>query len=211
MIKHIRFKNYKSFTDWTELNFKPITILVGPNSVGKSSIIKMISQISKASHPIDLEDMHNPPFGKRRKKSYFNCTFLSFSRSMAEGQYFYEVSPEKFFEDLKNISKNLENNEKQSKERDQLIDYSEKNGYKYLHPLKQNISYFKNIPNQSMITLSFEISTVRDSKSREPEFGLIDKLEIKEYFKSKLKLAQRLDFRIHELLENFIPDYLNLN
>ena len=48
MIKSISFENYKSFKDATTLDIKPITILVGPNSSGKSSIIKLFGLISQS-------------------------------------------------------------------------------------------------------------------------------------------------------------------
>lgn len=41
MIKKIYFKNYKSFKEKQELEFKPITILIGKNSSGKSAIAKL--------------------------------------------------------------------------------------------------------------------------------------------------------------------------
>ena len=41
MIDLIKFRNYKSFKDVQELEFKPITILIGKNSSGKSAIAKL--------------------------------------------------------------------------------------------------------------------------------------------------------------------------
>ncbi|PCI51741.1 MAG: hypothetical protein COB45_14140 [Gammaproteobacteria bacterium] len=41
----ITFENYKSFKDKQELVIKPITILLGKNSSGKSSIAKLPSMI----------------------------------------------------------------------------------------------------------------------------------------------------------------------
>lgn len=42
MIKNVSFKNYKSFKDWQDLEIKPITVLIGKNSSGKSSIAKLL-------------------------------------------------------------------------------------------------------------------------------------------------------------------------
>jgi len=42
MIKSISFKNYKAFKELSNLNFKPITILCGTNSCGKSSIMQSL-------------------------------------------------------------------------------------------------------------------------------------------------------------------------
>ncbi|MBK9638757.1 MAG: AAA family ATPase [Bacteroidetes bacterium] len=41
MINKIYFKNYKSFKEKQELELKPITILIGKNSSGKSAIAKL--------------------------------------------------------------------------------------------------------------------------------------------------------------------------
>jgi AAA15 family ATPase/GTPase len=45
MIKKIAFKNYKSFKDWQELEIKPMTVLIGKNSSGKSAIAKLLALI----------------------------------------------------------------------------------------------------------------------------------------------------------------------
>ncbi|HQU28733.1 MAG TPA: AAA family ATPase, partial [Nitrospirales bacterium] len=42
MLKKLGFKNYRSFIKRTDLEFAPLTILVGPNSTGKSSIMRLI-------------------------------------------------------------------------------------------------------------------------------------------------------------------------
>ena len=38
MLRKISFKNYKPFKDWQELELRPITILIGKNSSGKSAM-----------------------------------------------------------------------------------------------------------------------------------------------------------------------------
>lgn len=61
MLNKIVFSNYKAFQEKQELEVKPITILIGKNSSGKSSISKLIPLFSSAfsreiSLPILLED-----------------------------------------------------------------------------------------------------------------------------------------------------------
>lgn len=41
MINTIKFKNYKLFKSWQTLEFKPMTVLIGKNSSGKSAILKL--------------------------------------------------------------------------------------------------------------------------------------------------------------------------
>jgi energy-coupling factor transporter ATP-binding protein EcfA2 len=48
MIKSISFENYRSFTNPTKIDVKPITIFVGPNSSGKSSIMKLFALLAQS-------------------------------------------------------------------------------------------------------------------------------------------------------------------
>jgi len=48
MISKITFKNYKSFAEKQELELKPITILIGKNSSGKSAVAKLPTLIEGA-------------------------------------------------------------------------------------------------------------------------------------------------------------------
>ena len=55
MIKKINFKTYKSYKDWQELEFKPITILFGKNSSGKSAVAKLPTLIEDALNTSSYE------------------------------------------------------------------------------------------------------------------------------------------------------------
>jgi predicted ATPase len=48
MLENIKFKNYKLFKDWQELELKPITILIGKNSAGKSAVLKLPTLIENS-------------------------------------------------------------------------------------------------------------------------------------------------------------------
>ena len=50
MIKYIRFKNYKAFPNWEEIEFRPVTLIIGKNSSGKSSVLKLIRMIGAMIH-----------------------------------------------------------------------------------------------------------------------------------------------------------------
>lgn len=58
MIKKLRLHNFKAFQDTGEIELKPITVLAGPNSGGKSSILQsllLLKQTLEAGEPaIDL-------------------------------------------------------------------------------------------------------------------------------------------------------------
>jgi len=46
MVSKIRFKNFKLFKNWQELELKPITILIGKNNSGKSAVLKLPTMIA---------------------------------------------------------------------------------------------------------------------------------------------------------------------
>ena len=52
MLQQIKFKNYKAFESG-KIEFKPITILLGANSVGKSSIIQLLLMLSQTANDKD--------------------------------------------------------------------------------------------------------------------------------------------------------------
>lgn len=57
MLKEIRIKNFKSLKDTGNLEIKPITLLVGPNSSGKSSIIQFLLLVKQT---VESRDIENP-------------------------------------------------------------------------------------------------------------------------------------------------------
>ena len=46
----LEFKGYKSFKGLQKIEFRPITVLLGPNSAGKSSIIKLLAMLKQTVH-----------------------------------------------------------------------------------------------------------------------------------------------------------------
>ena len=48
MIKKLTFKNYKSYLKKQEIDFGKVTILIGPNNSGKSSIIKLLALLKQS-------------------------------------------------------------------------------------------------------------------------------------------------------------------
>ena len=59
-LKRIKFRNYKAFKDKQELEIKPITILIGKNSSGKSVVSRLPLLLAKSlnensNSPIELQ------------------------------------------------------------------------------------------------------------------------------------------------------------
>jgi predicted ATPase len=48
MVSKIRFKNFKLFKNWQELEIKPITILIGKNNSGKTALLKLPVMIGES-------------------------------------------------------------------------------------------------------------------------------------------------------------------
>lgn len=57
MLKELRIKNFKSLKDTGYLEIKPITLLVGPNSSGKSSLIQFLLLLKQT---VESRDIENP-------------------------------------------------------------------------------------------------------------------------------------------------------
>ena len=47
MLKKIYFEHYKAFAGAEEIELRPITLIVGKNSSGKSSVLKLLPMLSK--------------------------------------------------------------------------------------------------------------------------------------------------------------------
>ncbi|MEM7183772.1 MAG: DUF3696 domain-containing protein, partial [Spirochaetota bacterium] len=61
MLDKIRFRKYKSYRDWQELQLKPLTIVFGKNSSGKSAIVRLptlleTSLSGEISEPVQLNN-----------------------------------------------------------------------------------------------------------------------------------------------------------
>lgn len=63
MIKRIRFKNYKAFSGDEVLEVKPITLIIGKNSSGKSSILKLFPMLSKILNNENREPLYLNNYG----------------------------------------------------------------------------------------------------------------------------------------------------
>lgn len=57
MIKKIVFKNYKAFKEEQTLELRPVTLLVGKNSSGKTSVCNLVHMLSKALSSPQDEDL----------------------------------------------------------------------------------------------------------------------------------------------------------
>lgn len=58
MLEKIKFKNYKLFKDVQELEIKPITIVIGKNSSGKSAVLKLFTLIEDSLSRSFPEPLH---------------------------------------------------------------------------------------------------------------------------------------------------------
>jgi len=58
IIKSVSFQNYKSFAEKQELEIKPITILIGKNSSGKSAIAKLFTLLENSLSGLIDEPLH---------------------------------------------------------------------------------------------------------------------------------------------------------
>lgn len=115
MISTIFLKNYKAFDEVT-IPIKPLTILLGANSVGKSSIIQMLMLLHQTAEErggsyssalkiygnyVNLGAFENLFKGKKTDKPLRVCLSFS-SSSLIDGLDYLEHS---FFDDFRNLSR----------------------------------------------------------------------------------------------------------
>ena len=54
MLRKLRIKNFKCLRDTKDLAIRPVTILVGPNSSGKSSLVQALLMLRQTTDSRDM-------------------------------------------------------------------------------------------------------------------------------------------------------------
>ncbi|MFH7010668.1 DUF3696 domain-containing protein [Flavobacterium sp. FlaQc-52] len=157
MVSKIRFKNFKLFKNWQELEIKPITVLIGKNNTGKSAILKLPTMISESlkgeiHEPISLNSKIS--VGKRYEELFYNKEIFADTID-------FEISDEK--EKLKisikgiNRGENIEIKNYNLNDEDIKITKSNVKGFKHskVKSLKLTFDYidaFREFPKGGYIT-----------------------------------------------------------
>ena len=69
MLKRIRIKGYKSLKD-VEVNLQPLTVLFGPNAVGKSNFLDALQLLSRIVNSRTIKTAFDPPYRGKPLESY---------------------------------------------------------------------------------------------------------------------------------------------
>lgn len=69
MLKRIKIKGYKSLRD-LDVNLKPLSVLFGPNAVGKSNFLDALQLLSKVVSSRTLKDAFEPPYRGKPLESF---------------------------------------------------------------------------------------------------------------------------------------------
>ncbi|GJQ63574.1 MAG: hypothetical protein SCALA702_26270 [Melioribacteraceae bacterium] len=97
MLYRLGFENYKSFKDYTELEIKPITVFVGPNSAGKSSILKLVKLLAQSvNYPNPKGGLNlDGPYTKiaNQKELYSKLTKQNSFYAAILTEYIFEMFP----------------------------------------------------------------------------------------------------------------------
>jgi len=75
MLSKLQFKNFKCFEDTGEMVIRPFTVLVGPNSSGKSSIMHFLLALRQTVESTDIRTAFAPNNGWVRLGSYPDFIF----------------------------------------------------------------------------------------------------------------------------------------
>ena len=55
MLSELKISNFRLFDTWVHIRFRPITILIGRNSSGKSTAIKFLLMLQQSVMAIDSQ------------------------------------------------------------------------------------------------------------------------------------------------------------
>lgn len=69
MLRELKLSNFRHFDDEITVRFRPITILIGENNAGKSSVIKFLLMLKQS---LVREEQFLVPFSTDVKLSYSN-------------------------------------------------------------------------------------------------------------------------------------------
>ena len=95
MLTKLRIVNFKCLQDTGELDIRPLTFLVGPNSSGKSSLLQLLLMLRQTVDSMDIENPLTPNDGWVKLGAYPDFIFGQDSRRKLEVHlYFQEQSSE---------------------------------------------------------------------------------------------------------------------
>ncbi|MBF2753932.1 MAG: AAA family ATPase, partial [Gammaproteobacteria bacterium AqS3] len=69
MLKRIHIKGYKSLRD-VEMELKPLTVLFGPNSGGKSNFLEALQLLSRLVASNSIKEAFAPPYRGKPLESF---------------------------------------------------------------------------------------------------------------------------------------------
>ncbi|MFA0759699.1 MAG: hypothetical protein NOOUEUKL_002381, partial [Candidatus Fervidibacter sp.] len=75
MLTKLRIRNFKCFEDTGEMEIRPLTLLVGPNSSGKSSIMQFLLALRQTIESPDIQVAFAPNDSWVRLGSYPDFIF----------------------------------------------------------------------------------------------------------------------------------------
>jgi predicted ATPase len=105
MLRELELTNFKSFLR-TKMDIKPLTVLAGLNSSGKSSVIQAITMILSyyTHHDISSPDHVSPRLlkSKSSKESYFNLLIQTDYSGMLDLQVNVSDYPDNFLDQWSN-------------------------------------------------------------------------------------------------------------
>ena len=109
MLREIRIKNFKSLRDTGYLEIKPITILIGPNNSGKSSLIQFLLLLKQTVESPDRKNalVYNDP-NCVQLEAYENIIWKNDTNNTLEFEFVFEKNmPKKHFPPLPRVKSKI--------------------------------------------------------------------------------------------------------
>lgn len=92
-MRAIGFKNFRKFTDFPMMEFAPITIFVGGNNAGKSTVVKGLLSLNDFLKAMPIGEIEIPYTAKERQEIPLYAIMKQKKRFLKEQKFYFNTNP----------------------------------------------------------------------------------------------------------------------
>ena len=92
-MRAIGFKNFRKFTDFPMMEFAPITIFVGGNNAGKSTVVKGLLSLNDFLNSMPIGEIELPYTAKERQEIPLEVVLKQKKKLLKEQKFYFNTNP----------------------------------------------------------------------------------------------------------------------
>lgn len=92
-MRAIGFKNFRKFTDFPMMKFAPITIFVGGNNAGKSTVVKGLLSLNDFLNSMPIGEIELPYTAKERQDIPLEVILKQKKKMLKEQKFYFNTNP----------------------------------------------------------------------------------------------------------------------